>query len=277
MKVSHFSCILGRCRPWSQVPSYKKILTKYCFFLQDPQLAPSQSNEGRSLGGQTTAPCGCFQQISPLKDGMTTFHGLDAQQEYFPMIARLGKFSIFGIPPVAARPKCLDPAPDLALPPSISGHTMPTQNTKPAFTAGYESDHSDYDSLYRAPTSLSPPHLSDGTRNHHNSNGEGAVRNLAVGARPIPNSAARRSPNDDPGRGVTESTDSSGVHQYPGRRNNGILQQRKVQQQDEAKSWKTWEETRMNDCFALFAPRGLPRQVSGHLSQVSDTVTESNH
>lgn len=178
------------------------------------------------------------------------------------MIARLGKSSIFGVPPAPARSKTLDVIPELTLPPSISGNAILTQDIELGATVKYEPDHSDHDSLYQASITLSSPSVSDRTRKRYNNDVGGSEGNLDVGARTRPNSAARRSRDCASSRSVSENTDSPETRQEPILRDDRNVQQRKVQQQHEAKSWRTWEETTMNDCFALFTPKGLPRQVS---------------
>ena len=174
------------------------------------------------------------------------------------MMARFGKSSMFGTPPAPARPKSLDVVPKLTLPPSSSGKAMLTQNIELGSTIGYDSDCSDHDSPYQASKTLSSPRPSDRTRKCYNND----VGDLAVGAWSRPNSAVRRLRDSASSRSGSKKTDSLGTRQGPDLGDDRNLQQRKVQQQHEARSWKTWEETSMNDCFALFTPKGLPRQVS---------------
>ena len=193
------------------------------------------------------------------------------------MIARLSNSSIFGLPPASTRPKALNITPAATLSLNTSSDVLLDQGTRLGPSAGYESDHSDHDNLYRAATPDSPLRASDRTRDHRNIDDGDTVRNLAGEARPRPNTAARRSPEDVSSSVVRENTGLSEIRQEPDPQANEIVEQRKVQQQHEAKGWKTWEESSMDDCFALFTPKGLRRQVSRRPTKVSDIVIKPNH
>jgi len=170
-----------------------------------------------------------------------------------------------GLPSAPARPKSFDVIPEPTLPSSSSGNAMLTQDIELGSTVKYEPDHSDRDSLYQAPIMLFSPRQSDHNRTHYNNDVGGSEGNLDVGAGMRPNSAACRSRDCASSLSVSENTDSPEICQEPVLRDDRNVQQRKVQQQHEARSWRTWEETTMNHCFTLFTPKGLPRQVSRHL------------
>ena len=62
------------------------------------------TNDIASQCSQSTATCGCPEQIVSQKDFMVTFRELKLDEEYFPMIARTESRAFFGLPPNQIRP-----------------------------------------------------------------------------------------------------------------------------------------------------------------------------
>lgn len=221
-----------------------------------------QSNEAGCLSGQTIAPCGCYQQVSPLKNEGVTFRGLDPLQEYFAMVAPLGKSSIFGRPPPPAKPKPLKSAFAAAISSAIPDDVKPIHLP---CSGGYDSDHTD-DTHYREPTPyarIGAP--TDRPESVRNENLRDTSRNLSSGGRLRPNSAARPLLDDAHTEGMGEDTGLSATPPRPDlREEEEIVVQGRLQQQREAKLWKTWEESNMNDSFSLFTPKGLTKPVSAY-------------
>jgi hypothetical protein len=53
----------------------------------------------------TPQRCECPLQVAPLSDCKTVFTGLDREEDYFPMVARTGAKTFFGVPPPPVKPR----------------------------------------------------------------------------------------------------------------------------------------------------------------------------
>ncbi|KAI9878014.1 MAG: hypothetical protein M1830_002172 [Pleopsidium flavum] len=230
--------------------------------VSDPQQMSPQNNQRRGLSDQTTAPCGCYEQVTPLKVEGVTFRGLDPLQEYFVMIAPLGKWTMFGRPSPPTRPKPLESASAAAISSAVPDNVKLTRPISSPCAGGYDSDHTD-DSLYREPTPIAPKGTpSNRPKSAGKESSIDAFQPFASGGRARPDLTARRSLNTALNRGNGGDTESSNIEQQlDGQEGNDGAQER-LEQDREAKHWKTWEETNMNDSFALFNPKGLPKPLA---------------
>ena len=68
----------------------------------EPTVTPPES--GSHATGATNARCGCAHQVVPHRDAKAFFSELNHEEAYFPMIARLGSGTFFGIPPAPIAP-----------------------------------------------------------------------------------------------------------------------------------------------------------------------------
>jgi hypothetical protein len=84
----------------------------------------------------------------------------------------------------------------------------------------------------------------------------GHFPNLSSGGRLRPNSAARPLLDDAHTEGMGEDTGSATLHGQTCEKKKKLWY-RRLQQQREAKLWKTWEESNMNDSFSVHSGRVL--------------------
>jgi hypothetical protein len=68
----------------------------------------ASSMDGSCADTEGIAECGCPYQISSQQDSEVIFKELDAEEKYFPMVARDYDQAFFGVPPEASHPAAPD-------------------------------------------------------------------------------------------------------------------------------------------------------------------------
>lgn len=71
----------------------------------DTEPAPTAPGSSSHPTEATHAPCDCAHQVASQSDAKAIFSELNHGEEYFPMIARIGNETFFGIPPPPVAPE----------------------------------------------------------------------------------------------------------------------------------------------------------------------------